>query len=302
MESKFNLKTILSIVGLVVIILVGAFIGYSQFSVTGMQNKANKLMAAGKYEEAYVVYEKIAVKTGTDTAVELKDKASLLMKSDEMFNKGKEKLADGDYMSAIKAFSEVIKEDSKNYTTSQNLLEDASEKIFDDARNYAEDLDFKKSLNVLSKYIDIIEDDKEAKKLYDKILLEQEKEEKIAKEEAEKTMEIEIDKIKEEIEANLKVEKEAAKSNQYSTTPYMRQLADSLIYSTHRVQSSAANVRSGPSSSYPSFTTIKQGATIYIYDTVIDGTDRVWCLGTITATNGRVFDGWISSRNLDGTL
>lgn len=302
MESKFNLKTILGIVVLVMIILIGSFIGYSRFSVAGMQNRANKLIDAGKYKEAYDIYEKIAIKTGTETAVELKNKASALVKSDEMFKEGKEKLADGDYMAAIKAFSQVIEEDKKNYTTSQKLLEDSSEKIFDDARVYAEDLDFKKSISILEKYMNIVEDDKEAKELYDDILLKQEKEEKLATEEAEKDMEIEIDKIKEEIEANLKLEKETEKSNQSNTTPYMRELADSLIYSTHTIQSSAANVRSGPSTSYPSFTNIKQGATIYIYDTVIDGTDRVWCLGTITATNGRVFDGWASSRNLDGSL
>lgn len=311
MESKFTLKTIFTVVIAALLILGFIFLGYMRFSVAGMQDRANKLMAAGRYKEAYNLYEKIALKTDDKDVKEAIEKAQNLMLSEEAFKEGKEKLADGDYMAAIKAFSQVNEKDLKNYKVAQNLLTDASEKIFDDARKEAEKSNFKEALALLKKYINIVDDSSEAVSVYDEILLAEEEYDKNSKREKEELAKLQGEKAKELEKPSKDEEKEELKEKEINVKaddkkekadPIMTELANSLKNKTHTIQSAGANVRSGPSIKSSSIRTIKRGDTIKVYDTVIDGTDRVWCLGTITSSDGEKFEGWVSSRNLDGTL
>lgn len=315
MKSKFTLKTIFTVIVAVIIIILLSFLAYTRFSVAGMQDRAIKLMAAGKYEEAYDLYEKIALKTGTQEDSDLREKAYDLINSDNMFNEGTEKLSDGDYMGAIKAFSLVSKDDSRNYKTAQKLLSDASEKIFNDARSYADDLEFNDALKVLKEYIDIVEDNSEAVSVYDEILLEKEEykkgidrkkrdREREKELEREKILSKEMEKNSEENDEELEEVKIDVQKKQYdnTTTPFMDEMANKLRNKTHTVQSYEANVRKGPSMDSKSIKTIKKGSTIKVYDTITDGNKRVWCRGTITTTDGETIEGWISNRNLDGTL
>lgn len=316
MESKFTLKTIFTVAIAALLLLGCIFLGYMRFSVAGMQDRANKLMAAGKYEEAYRLYERIALKTGSEDTREAREKAQTLVSSEEMFKEGKEKLADGDYMAAIKAFSKVSDKDVKNYRVAQNLLTDAGEKIFDDARKEAEDLNFKEALGLLKKYINIVDDSSDAVSVYDEILLAEEEYSKDSKKEDDRLAKLEIEKARKLEEEALKKEKEKRERDELQekeievkvtekkekSEPIMTELANSLKNKTHTIQSSGANVRSGPSLKSNSLRTIKRGDTIKVYDTVVDGMDRVWCLGMITNGDGDRFEGWVSSRNLDGTL
>lgn len=201
----------------------------------------------------------------------------------EVIQKGQAAYRKEDYQGAIDILALVPQDGGQAYQEAANILAQVEDDVVDDIEDLYDQSQYQAVLDSTEEYLEAFPDNRDLKDLAKKANNEL------------KSMEEEGLKAKEaELEAQIEAAKKAAAKAESAAKAKKKPIRSSGSFlNTHQtVQSSSANVRSGPSLDSPVIYSLEKGDGVYVSDTIESGV-RTWCF---------IGDGWISSRTLTGEL
>ncbi|CDZ74263.1 hypothetical protein ING2D1G_0062 [Peptoniphilus sp. ING2-D1G] len=276
-EGSNKKKTFTSIiVGLIAIVVLFAAIHfYSDYRDNRNFKEAKVYLEKGQYEEAIDLIEHLKNNPKYEISP-LLEKAHALKRSEDFYEAGNKMMAQGKFIEAIKNYKQVISEDKDNYANSQNRISDLEELILQDAERYIEGNDYSGALNLLNQYLAVIDESAKAQNLKNSI---------IKYNSSKNTSNIDTS------EEYVELEKSRAE---------IIRKAQSLIHTYQKIAIEKANLRTEPSLESEITSVLPKDSELYIYNTKIEGVERIWC--EVTAVNSLTkeqFDGWVSSNTIE---
>lgn len=278
-----------------------ALLVFAGFYLNGVRRFKGKIsigddfLEDGDYEYALELYKDLYT---SDPKPEVQSKIKLaekLLESDKNFLEGMLAWDSGKDLAAMEHLVLVDQDDKKNF-------EEASESLLTLEANFIESLD---------NMIQTSKDDKiQASRLLSEYLqsrpdLDWEIDKLNANKKALTSMKhnldtsLQEDRLAELEEANRQAEEAKKELELAVSKEAINNLASSLIYTNQTVQSSLANVRTGPNINSPISFRLNAGSVVYVVDTVTEGTERVWCkIETWDYHDSSYYFGWMSSVTL----
>lgn len=283
-SSNTFTKFVLAFVGLLIVIALGLVLN-RHLSVIKLKRDlavGDKYFSSGKYEEALPIYERLLGEgLNLNIAQKIEDTKNLI-KSKKYFALGETLAGEEDYLNAIKNYKLVVKEDKSNFKVAQDKISEYEKILMDDIRIEYSYGNKDKALKTLNKYIEIVPESTSASKL--KTELQNSK------------------PLDEEVKDTENSEDSVAKGEEVTETDRasMTEKANNLLHSYQKVFVNQANLRSEPGLDSKVVTQLPLGADVYVSETSIEGTERVWCKVEVkNPDTGEIYNGWISSKVLE---
>lgn len=285
-ENKvINKKVIIAVTSAASLVLIVSIIfGASIFKENKIIKQADSLISIEKYEDAIALYENLLSKKYIPALVTKRDSAMELMESNENFEKGIEAFDDDDKRNAIKYFSRIPESDKKKYEEATEKLSDLEEVTIMEIEDLIESGNLDEANKIVNEHLKLSPDSidmKNAKETIASKYTEDENEAK-AEEQAQKNQEIAQADAANNEAANRK-KKEDAQS-----------IANHLMGSYKTIISEEANLRDAPTLKSNVYYTVPRGTEVYISDTQIESSDRIWC--QVSTDYGT---GWISYNTMN---
>ena len=256
---------IASIVALILIIVIGFFVK-GKLEISSLNKKAENFVEINDYQEAGRIYADLYNKTGDVEYKSKKNQMDIKAEAKSNMDEAKSLEQKGEYVKALALYKQIPPEDKDNYKKASSKISSLKSDIISKASAMMDSGNTTSASSLLSEYLGLVADDKEANDLYKKAS---------GKTDAE---------IKQVI---------SAQTSSSSGLNAANSTASSIRYSYQYVTASEANVRSGPSKSSPSIGVLYKGDTVYVYDTYVESASRIWC---------KINGGWISYNTLNGNF
>lgn len=239
-------------------------------------NKANSLIKNGEYKKALETYKNISKKENTINVESEIEMAKKLIESDNAFSTGKKLILEENYLKALKHLKQVIPEDIKNYSSSEESILNIENIIINDAEKLLNSNNSKKALELLNNLLYYVPESAHALRLKNSI-------------EENSISSIDNEQIED-------FEKDLERENRSEMT----EKAKNLLHSYQKVVSEKANLRAKPDVSSDVVTVLPQGSDLYIKDTKIEGSERIWAeVEAKDKETGKIYTGWISNKVIE---
>ncbi len=281
-KKPFNIKGyIFHTIGAVIALGLILFLGFNfaiRFFNSRSLNNADTFLKNGEYQKALEAYENIS-KNDTSGKIEIQiEHTKKLINSDNSYKEGNNLILQGRYLEALRYFKNVIAEDSKNYSAAEESILDIENIIINKSENLIKEKKPKEALAILDKLLSYMPESASALKLKNSI---------------EENSASNLDKNqKEDFEKNLEKEDRSE----------MTEKAKNLLHSYQKVISQKANLREKPDVSSKVITVLSQGSDLYIKDTKIEGSERIWAeVEAIDKESKKAYTGWISNKVMEQT-
>ena len=257
-------------ISLIIALTIFAFIislAVSKSGVSSLQNQAEKYMKNQEYQLAANSYGRLITKTGEEKFKEKREEALKLKNEFSTFSFGIEKIKNEEYISAIKYFKKIDREESIYFEKSQQELLNIENKILNQVEVEIENGDIFLANSILNDYLRIAGESEKVEKLKAKIIGEDD------------------ELVDSETDSKDIVEELPSDSNKW-------------VGMTVEIKVGRANLRAEASLDSREVGIAVQGDTIKIQKISDDG-GRIWCYGVVTSQKtGKTQTAWISSRNL----
>lgn len=278
------------LIGIIIIsLMVGSYalleFGREQKEYRRTLKQADELKEAGEYEEAVRLYRKLNTEKPSEEISGKIEETGLLAESKEAYLAGEESLESGNYIPALHSFQQVLPDDEHYYKAAQDEIAALEVKIIGRSKKLIEKGHQKEALSLLDSYLTAVPESAEAMNLKKSILNPEQIGEKDARE-------IEEARSREEREEELQ-------GNGGKDRSDMAELASNLLHSYQTIVTYEANLRDGPSLDSKILGVLAKGSDVYVYDTLIEGTERVWCHVEVINPEGTITEGWVSSRVIE---
>lgn len=252
-----------------------SIIGLGVFFISGLQSnhlsleQVRQLLKTGHYEEAKQTLEEIHGATEDKEYQSLLKSTEALIASSENYDFGVAQREQGNLLSALRHFQKVLPEDGRHYRDAQDAIAHLEQDILGQAREKIRSADPSGAEELLRQYMAIVPESAEATTLFESL-------------------------------HSMTIPKESAAPGADSgrTRSDMNTLASRLLHTYRLVTREDANLRREPSMEGKILLTLDEGDELYVYETKIEGTARVWCHVDVATEDGKI-SGWISSNVLD---
>ncbi|MET3617081.1 tetratricopeptide (TPR) repeat protein [Peptoniphilus olsenii] len=270
-------KIFLSLIGVMILLILALFGIRSATKVRSEKNieKANSLITTGEYTEALKIYENVNERGTSNLGLEI-DALKKLINSNNHFERGMELMKQQKYINAAYNFKKVISEDKKNFTLATTNLTEIENITIMDAEKLSSEGKKEDALTLLNSYLDVVNDSARVTNL---------------------KKEIENDK---KLVDDLNSKEEFEKKSSSDTPAVMAKRAENLMHNYKKVVTEKANLREEPSVNSNILRVLEKNTELYITETKIEGSERVWCYVEAKDTKtDEVFTGWISDKTLN---
>lgn len=272
-KNKFYNKKFISkfipLAGIALLILIAGVFVYKisdNLLSTKRYKQAQELIAEGNYEQALKKLQKVSTKHyEVDPIIE---KAKKLIDSEHAYTTGIKLLENSQYIDAIESFKTVVVEDSVHYEKSQEKIAEIETKILEMANQYVTEGKNTDAINLLTNYLKVVPES------------------------------VNAEKLQSQLESNKSVEVPKNTSQDIDgMRARMAKKAEILIHTYQKVTTEDSNLRDNPSLNANIITTLSVDSDIYIKETMIEGTDRIWCkVQAVDAKTKANYEGWISNK------
>lgn len=246
--------------------------------------KAQEYSKVGEYEKALDLYQEIYAKDPSEELSETIENTDHLAQSKESYELGQKDLENGNFIPALHKFQQVLPEDKIFFKPAQDEIAALEIKILGQSKKLLGEGKTEKALSLIDSYLEVVPESAEAMNLKKSIL-----EPKETSEETKKEIE----------EARHREEAEERRDGTEKDRSTMSELANNLLHSYQTIVTQEANLREEPSLEAKILSVLVQGTDVYVYDTLIEGTQRVWCHVEVIDPKGTIREGWVSSRVLE---
>lgn len=271
-----NKKKILIIVSVVITVCILIFAGIflkNKLEISSLQKKAQSLVEMEDYDEALKIYSDLYTKTGNVKFKSDRNQVALKKEVKDTLKDAKEQEQKGDLVKAIVIYKMVPKEDNKNYQFASTQINSLKNDVIRKANSLIASGNNSEASTLLSDYISVIPDDKNAVELYKKASGKSDKE---------------VEKVV--VQKNVPV---IISDNSGGGGSSANDTARAITNTYQYITSGEANVRSAPSKGAAVVGTVSRGDQVYIYDTYVESEKRIWCKTEL---------GWISYDTMNNTI
>lgn len=282
-----------AILGLVVTLaIVLTFLGYHQFKTTNLYKNhqlklADRAIENDDFTQAKTIYLDLSNEPPEDL-VSRQEKLDGLIQSKAHFDIGMSSLNLEDPFIALNNFNKVLPEDRDRYSKAHEKIAYLEGLIVRQAKSYIDNNQIDDALDILHRLLNALPNSAEGLNLIDQIF----KRDTITPRQKRWLNEIKIKEKEDELRSQPLTSEDKKRAE-------LTDKAAELLHSFQIVTEDVANVRKSPSLDAPILTTIPKNSDIYIYETVIEKTSRIWCQVEIQTPEGIKAQGWISSRVLE---
>lgn len=300
-RKQINKKAIMGVVGLVLVLVI--IFGGVRISIAKRNKeiqRADNFVAMGNYQNAISIYDNALNKKYSDDLLAKRDRALELMESQENLRAGLEAYEEDDIVRAIKLLSKVSAEDEKSYEQASSELANIEEYALVDIEELIEKDQLDQAEVLVNTYLKAWPKNVKMKNAKDEIQAKHIEAKKQAENEENdrKNKESEAVVAAKQAEADAiteskNIEKSKAKREEVEST------ASGIIGSYKSIISDQANLRSAPTLNSKVLTTLSKGTNVYIYDTQVESSERIWCLVEVLDYH---ISGWISYNTMNYTI
>ena len=282
------------VLGLVLVLsILLIFLGYQQFKTTDIYknhqlSQADRLIEKDDFPGAKKIYLGLSANPPEDLASR-QEKLNDLMESKVHYEMGLASLDLKDPFISLNHFTKVLPEDDSRYAKAHEEIALLEGTIVNQARGYLEENRVDEALDLLHRLLNVLPNSAEGLNLLDQII----KSDQISKSQRKRLNEI---KIKEKAEEKSK----QALTSEDKKRAALSDKALELLHSFQVVKEDKANLRKSPSLDAPILASIPKNSDVYVYETVIEKTSRIWCHVEVETPQGDMVQGWISSHTLEG--
>lgn len=265
-----------AIIFVLIISLVASYV-VSQSSLGKLEREAENYISSGEYGPASTIYARLYTKTG-DEKYKVKRDDTIKMKTEaKVYEQGINKLDEGDYLSAIRIFNRIDREESQFNKQAKEKLKEAESNILNEVKQAMDDDNVYLASSILKDYVKMAGETEESKKLLQRVNKAVGEGEEVASEDGESDTSTNVADIK---------------------TEELPEDPKNWVGKTVKIQSPRSNLRQEPNLEGKVVGLALSGDPIQITKVQNDGS-RMWCYGTITnLRNGKSIKAWISSKNL----
>lgn len=313
-KKKTSKKPFIALFSVVALLLFGTGIIISSFvSKNQTIKKADAFISMDKFEEGISIYENV-LSSGTVPAIVIKRESAIkLMESKDNYEKGIEAFDNDNIGKAVKYLSKVPATDVKRYSSASNKLDELEDTAVLLVEDYIDNGDLNEASKLVIDYLRSSPDSEAMKNAKDTIASKRSEAENQAKAKESKPQEQiikvqQVEKIVKESDSSVKDKAQAKRDivaqnkaeNAASTrreNEEATQLADSLIGTNQIIISEEANLRQAPTLNSDIITVIGRGSSVYISDTKVESSNRIWC-----RTMDDYGDGWISYNTMNYSM
>ncbi|MDO5017951.1 MAG: SH3 domain-containing protein [Lagierella massiliensis] len=275
MNLKKTDKLIIGIGGIILVIMIAIVSSYAvnKSGLKNLEKEALKYIEEEEFGPASTIYSRLYTKTGDEVYKQKKEDTINLMSESKIYARGLEKLEEGDYLSAIKIFGRIEREESEYYKLSKQKLEQAEETVLSEVRKAIEDDNVYLASSILQDYVKFAGESEKTKELLEKV--------SVASGDAQEPE----DESNTDVKVDIKTEKLPEDPSKW-------------IGKTVEIKAERSNLRAEPSLDGQVVGLAVSGDAIQITKVKNDGA-RIWCYGTITKVNsGKTLQAWISGKLL----
>lgn len=286
-----SLKDYLVLFLTLVLILVSLFFAFHLYKGSGLYQhrqvaKADRLIEEGQFEKAKEVYRSLANNPPEDLSSR-QEKLDSLVHSQFHYEMGLKAMDQEDPFSALTYFNKVLPEDLVRYNKAHQYIGNLEHQILKQSKDLLQEGQVDEAVDLLHRLLDILPKSAEGLNLLDNIL----NEENISPDQRNRLNEIkDLEKIQEE--------KYKPKTPEEEKRGHLTKKAEDLLHSYQTVVEDQANLRESPSLDAKILHHLPKNSSVYIYETSIEKTDRIWCKVQIQTPEGAMYEGWVSSRIL----
>ena len=285
-KKSINKKLIIAASSIAsILLLITMILGVSSFKRNQTLKQAESLISMGKFEEAIAIYDNLLMKKYIPELIVKKDAVIELMESEENLQKGLEAFDDDNTSKSVKYLSKVPKTDKARYKKALEKLEELEESTAIRVEDLIGSGNIDEATKIVNEYLKLSPDSVDMQNAREDIEAKRVEIENQAKadEQAKKDQEAAA------VEATAKAEQaaaaavaQAAKAEQaaaasYRTNEEARRIASNLKGTYQTIISGEANVRSAPTKKASVIGTLSRGSRVYIYDTSVESSERIWC-------------------------
>ena len=283
---------IISIAIFSVIVITLMIFGLSYLNKENEIKQADAFVLLEKYEDGINIYDHLLSKKYSRTIMNKRTLAMELLESAENLEKGLEASEENDINKAIRYLSRVQKDDKKRYELALEELANIEKTILIDIEQLIENGAFDQASEIVNTYLKADANNIKVQNAKESIAAKKsEIEEQIKVEEENK---VEEQKIVAD-QAIKEAERVVIETNKNEDT---RRTADSIVGTYKSIIASQANMRDAPTLNSGIVTVLYSGAGVYIHDTQIESSERIWCYVS-TEENGYTDYGWISYNTMN---
>ena len=286
-----SLKDYLVLFLTLVLVLVSLFFAFHLYKGSGLYQhrqvaKADRLIEEGQFEKAKEVYRSLANNPPEDLSSR-QEKLDSLIHSQFHYEMGLKAMDQEDPFSALTYFNKVLPEDLVRYNKAHQYIGNLEHQILKQSKDLLQEGQVDEAVDLLHRLLDILPKSAEGLNLLDNIL----NEENISPDQRDRLNEIkDLEKIQEE--------KYKPKTPEEEKRGHLTKKAEDLLHSYQTVVEDQANLRESPSLDAKILHHLPKNSSVYIYETSIEKTDRIWCKVQIQTPEGAMYEGWVSSRIL----
>lgn len=279
-RSKNKILALIIFLVLVLLVIFGLiFMRYSA-RISHLESDANKYLTNENYRGAMELYKILYYETG-DIEYDKKCKQiESILENMELLKEANSMVTSQDYENAIERLLTISTTDEKLIKNINKLIEDAANKWINEIELLYLKNDLDSAFLQIEKMINILPDNDYAIALREKILNK--------KNGNQSSSEVATDS------ANMVAESKKNKR--------LLQLSKSIIGSEQYVTAVKANVRENHDKNSLITDTLEKGDMVYVEDTFIENSSRMWCKVTYFSTKNVSVTGWILSNELDGSI
>ena len=285
---------ILSSVAVVFLLVAGVFAN-SYVKKSQTIKTADAFISMDKFDEGIAIYENILTSGAVPAIILKRDSAIELMDSKENYDKGITAFDNDNIGKAVKHLSKVPKSDVKRFKEASDKLseiEDTASVLVEELINSG-DLDGASKL--VNDYLKSSPDSESMQNAKDTIATRRTESENQAKAEESKAKEAEQSKKDADAAAQKKAANSAASENKKSEA---RTIARNIIGTYKPILTSEANLRIAPSLNSDIILKIPRGEDVYIHDTQLESSNRIWC--RVSVDYG--YEGWVSYNTMNYSM
>lgn len=278
-----------------IFLLIGLIFGVSAFQKNQTIKQADSLISMEKFEDGIALYDQLLMKKYIPAIVSKRDLAIELMESEENLKKGTEAFDDDNKPKAIKHLSKIPKGDKKRYNKALEMLEELEESAVADIESLVGANSLDEASKMVTEYLRLYPDSVDIQNAEQDIISKRSEAENQAKaqEQAQK------DKAAADAKAaQASVQSQANQAASNMKKEEARNVASYVIGTTRAITSKEANLRSSPTLNGDIHYTLSRGEKVYIQNTQIENSNRIWCYVRDQYSNY----GWISYNTMNNSI
>ncbi|MBU5668311.1 SH3 domain-containing protein [Peptoniphilus sp. MSJ-1] len=280
-KKKFPIKQVFMTLVLISLFTVLSFFLYKNFINYRDKSKikdAEALIVEGEYKDALEAFDSVSSKNkDRNLSSEIETTKKLLL-SDENYKAGLKSYEEKNYLNAAINFKKVIAEDEKNYKDAQEKLLSIEKITILHAEDLVKENKREEALVHLNAFLEVVPGSANATNL---------------KNEIENRISTNIDRDKNSDE-NYEIKKDENDASELSKR------STALLHNYKKVITEKANLRQEPSTESDIIKILENDTELYILETKIEGTKRIWCYVEVKNDETKEnLKGWISDRTLN---